>query len=133
MRKKNAGIIKQGKQIMETKKLYRAEPIFQENPLGFITKIKILEFKILKETPSGYWIQKPFEAKETFVLDGDGKRFAYRSKVCAIKSLRRRRKMQIQILKSQLRRAEAVCGLFENGATPEDVLQNKVVISKMFN
>lgn len=114
------------------KKLYRAEPIFREDHFSITVKIRILSFAVRRETPGGYWIQEPFKSKETFVLKGNGKRFAHESKIWAIESLKCRRKMQTLILKAQLRKAEAVCGLFENNNS-EDVLQNKVVVSKLFN
>lgn len=96
---------------MKTEILYRAEPVECRLVLQpgrtVVDAIRIEEFKVLRETPGGYWIKKPFEAKEVFVLKGNGKRFAHEKIEWALFSLKRRKMAQIRILKEQLSIAQS--------------------------
>lgn len=65
------------------------------------------EFRVLKWTPCGAWIEHGFDKK--FVLLTARKQFACRTKEEAAMAFRARKKRQIHILKSQL--AEAITAL----------------------
>lgn len=105
-------------------KLYRVEPIFSQGPITLV--LRVHEFPILRKTPGGYWIQKPYKLKQTFVLKGRGKRFAHESEKWALDSLMRRRVKQAKILRAQLQEAEAICQLFESGLAEKSLVSPKV-------
>ena len=63
-------------------------------------------FPVTKRTAKGCWIDVYGEGK--FVLDGDGKRYAYATKELALASLIARKRRQCAILRHQLKEAEAL-------------------------
>ncbi len=68
-------------------------------------------FKVLRDTPKGYWIEEwegAGERYKKFVLKGAGKRFAYLSKDDAWDSFRRRKERQVNILAHQHDRVKRV-------------------------
>ena len=85
--------------------------------------LNLNELEVLKETEKGYWIEssrlqsskkmtrfnfigQEYEVYVTFVLKGDGKRYAYPSKEAALHSFKKRKERQILILSSQLKYAK---------------------------
>ena len=64
------------------------------------------EYRIIKETPRGHWVEIGFSSKR-FVLKDARKRFACSTKEEALESFRARKRRQIGILRHQLRLAEA--------------------------
>lgn len=107
-----------------TEYLYRAEPLFEERQLlpevVVCTRILMRRFKVIRETPCGFWINKGGRRKDTFVLKGTGKRFAHATKTQAVHSLKRRKKAQKRILESQLERTGQALELVLS--TPIDTL-----------
>jgi hypothetical protein len=83
-------------------------------------RINERKFKLLKETPCGYWILPDWgynypesEEFKRWVSKVSKKRFAYPTKEEALVSYMARKKRQIEILKSQLKRAEIALGKSE--------------------
>ena len=79
----------------------------------FFTKAKLIlvEFKVVKETTYGYWIQEDndfFNGYKKFVLKQSRKRFAYPTKEEALTSLRIRTQRRISYLNRDLVRSNAV-------------------------
>jgi hypothetical protein len=73
-------------------------------------KIELEKFQVVKRTPKGAWIiphaepgwwQSP-NPKKRFVLDGDGRRYAYPTVDAAHKSYLRRKVVQISRLEDQM-------------------------------
>lgn len=62
-------------------------------------------YPVVRETPCGVWVLH--QGKEKFILNGDGKRFAYPTLQLALKSFRARKRRQIGLLRHQLSHAEA--------------------------
>lgn len=74
------------------------------------------EYKVLKETPRGYWIQLypsrwENRVSRKWVNKYSKKRFAYPSKEEALASFLARKRRQIQILQSQLDRAKVALSI----------------------
>jgi hypothetical protein len=84
--------------------LYRFEDIVSTNGVQVIRR----KFKVIKETPCGYWIQlyECFDDKK-WVSKVARKRFAYPVLDDAITNFRARKRRQIEILEAQLSVAKA--------------------------
>ena len=73
---------------------------------GFYTfRIRVDEYKILKDTPKGYWIESSY-CEKTWVSDTSTKKFAHRRLEDAITAFQARKKAQVRILKARLFVAE---------------------------
>ena len=94
--------------------LYRYEsPSFRT--YGKEHKLELRKFKVVKETPKGYWIVEKYSYHEYFELDNEDKKrwvakdalrsFAYDTKEKALKSFQFRKRSQIAILENQLENA----------------------------
>ena len=78
-------------------KLYRyVDKSFRE---GEFT-IYLCEYKILRETPKGAWIDAYGEEK--FCLSGSGKRYAHTTRELAYSSFKARKEMQHRICRARL-------------------------------
>lgn len=89
-------------------------------------KISLIEYYVVSKTSKGAWIAPSWDQEgrwKRFVLDGDGKRWAYPSKQLARKSFIRRKRREIQHSASQLERAKRLLELAEIGeiSTPSMV------------
>lgn len=71
--------------------------------------ISLIKYQVVKRTEKGAWIVPVVwyftEPPKRFVLDGDGKRFAYPSFEQARTSYQRRKSMQIRLTRLTLERA----------------------------
>jgi len=78
------------------------------DPVGFYSKPHLLLFKIVKETPKGYWIKEIdfdesiFEMKKKWISKSGIVKFAYSTREQALYSYYRRKLAQIKILESRL-------------------------------
>lgn len=90
---------------METYYRYEGGPIWE----GGTMFIYLIRFNVVKRTPKGAWIiqVESWKPKRRFVLDGDGKRYAYPTQEAALNSFRRRKESQISRLNIQLTCAKA--------------------------
>jgi hypothetical protein len=85
-----------------------------DNPLpGYILKVELRQYKIIKKTPQGAWIEyynKPWEkytpTNDKFVLLTARKKFACATKEEALVSFRAKKMKQIKILSAQLEKAK---------------------------
>lgn len=80
--------------------------------------IRTKRFRVDKKTPKGAWIipMGHVYGKRRFVLDGEGKRYAYPTVVQARQSFIRRKEVQVSRLKNQMIFAKAAL----KGATNPD-------------
>jgi hypothetical protein len=96
-------------------------------------RINECEFRLVKETPKGYWITYDWdlsnECKKWVSKDGE-KRFAYPTKAEAKYSFLRRKEAQVAILNRQLDRAETA--LAKAAGNLDDSNTAKVRYSRMF-
>lgn len=60
------------------------------------TRIACERFNIIKRTRRGVWIGVNYNSRKRFVLDGDGRRYAYPTKELALHSYVQRKKAQIR-------------------------------------
>lgn len=76
--------------------------------LGFYStrQVELREFRVIKETPKGVWIETTFSGDRRFVLTGARKQYACPTVEAARQSFMARKKRQIKILKKQLLNAE---------------------------
>lgn len=82
-------------------------------------KIELQKFRVVKRTPKGAWIIPHWEdswwpdpnPKKRFVLDGDGRRYAYPTVEAEHKSYLRRKEVQISRLEDQMLIAKVALGL----------------------
>ena len=88
------------------------DPLYRYHDYKFGEKVTVEEhiFKIVRKTPSGFWIQdiEGYD-KERWVADvdkGSRKRYAYRDKKRAIDSFEARKRKQVSILASKLSKAK---------------------------
>ena len=65
---------------------------FERNYDIEVSKIKLIEFNLIRETDCGYWIKEFGGFKEIFVLKLSKKRYAYPSKIEAFESFKKRTK-----------------------------------------
>lgn len=73
-------------------------------------KIRLDKFRVVKRTPKGAWVIPHWDdgwwhdpnPKKRFVLDGDGRRYAYPTVEAAHKSYLRRKVVQINRLEDQM-------------------------------
>lgn len=86
--------------------LYRYDGVAYEESFEPKAYLCLDNFRVTKRTAKGCWIDVYGEDK--FVLDGDGKRYAYATKELALASLIARKRRQCAILRHQLRKAEAL-------------------------
>ena len=82
------------------------------------------EYKLLKETPKGYWIIPTYDAAEDayrkrWIPKESLRRFAYPTKAEALYSFKMRKKCQIELLTSQLKFAKIALAKAENGEIEE--------------
>ena len=68
-------------------------------------KIELIEFKTLRETKNGYWIEL-YMGKEKFVLKTSRKRYAYPTKQEAFKSFEIRTKHSLKYARRDMKNAE---------------------------
>ena len=86
-------------------KFYRYEETRVAN-IG--VRVHLREWKLLKETPKGYWIVPEWDDSayhKKWVSNSSKKRFAYPSEEDAMKNFIARKKRQIEILKYKLKDA----------------------------
>jgi hypothetical protein len=84
--------------------LYRFEDY--ENTLG--VHVRKREFKVIKETPCGYWIKLFYSFNDKkWVSKVAKKRYAYPSEQEAMINFKARKRRQIEILSAQLRTAKS--------------------------
>tara|TARA_R110000796_G_scaffold95637_1_gene201030 strand:+ start:168 stop:473 length:306 start_codon:yes stop_codon:yes gene_type:complete len=82
---------------------YRCEEsYFAEN----FSNIFYKEYKIVKETKEGFWIEI-WKDKKRWISKTSRKKFAYTNKKEALEGFYFRKKRQVDILRSQLKRAES--------------------------
>lgn len=81
--------------------------------------ISCIEFRVVRRTPKGCWITPAWNADDTrflrFVLDGEGKRFAYPTRELARKSFIVRKQREIVHCSRQHDRAVRYLKLAESG------------------
>lgn len=78
--------------------------------------VNLNSYQVTKETPKGVWLEG-----RRFVLRGARKRFACPTVEEAAESFVARKRRQINILRAQLRHAEAALATAESGFKPEVV------------
>jgi len=91
---------------------------------GSEIKIELQKFRVVKRTPKGAWIIPSWEPgwwhesnpKKRFVLDGEGRRYAYPTVEAAHKSFLRRKVVQISRLEDQMLIAKVA---LEIGSRPD--------------
>jgi hypothetical protein len=106
-------------------KLYRFEDISYgvlnewEEVAGSYVRVEEREYEIIKETPKGYWI-KYFSSSREFpvndkkwVSNNARNRFAFPSKEEALVNFEARKKRQIEILGTRLKKAKEALGFVE--------------------
>lgn len=82
--------------------LYR----FEDSMDAFGVKVHPRKFKVIKETPCGYWIELFYWGDDKkWVSKVARKRYAYPTKHEALTSFKARKKRQIEILEAQLNQA----------------------------
>lgn len=89
-----------------------------EDPLpGYVLKLYLQKFEILKRTPKGAWIKLyefSFDEKDKkFVLLTARKKFACKTKDEALESFKARKRRQIEILDRRLKKAKLALELAE--------------------
>ena len=78
-----------------------------------IVSLYVSKYPIVRKTPKGCWVDD--YGKERFVLEGEGKRFAYYTKEKALYNFLRRKQTQIKILNTQLLHATQALVLAKKG------------------
>ena len=77
------------------------------------------KFKVIKKTAKGRWISmSEWTEEKKFVLDGDGKRFAYSTKEKAWYGFERRKRSEASILRGRISMVERAIELIEKNETP---------------
>lgn len=84
--------------------LYRYERGYYSAEFGS-AKTNLVKFKVISETPKGYWITCGY-ADKRFVLKDAKKRYAYETPEAAHVNFIKRTERCIKILRGQLRKAE---------------------------
>jgi len=80
--------------------------------------LKICEFIAMRETRCGHWVMPKdgsISDRMRFVLNGDGRRYAYPSLEAAVASFKIRKRRQIEHLERQLTSARTALDLVEDG------------------
>lgn len=116
---------------METFYRFVEETLWEDS--GMI--IRLLEFKVLRRTPKGTWIERnPLgqwqgaKPKPRFILDGEGKRFAFPSITQAKASFIRRKESHIWRLEQALIFAKAALkGAQDPAFTPNAEFQDETL------
>lgn len=85
-----------------TRVYYRYEAFHRTDDL---TLMYLEEYPVLKETPSGVWIND-WGMKKRFILTRAHKKWAHPTKAAALEGFIKRRERQIDILTAQLDRAK---------------------------
>lgn len=75
---------------------------------NFPVHITLTWYSIIKETPKGHWIEINWPGNKKWVSKTSKKRYAHPTEKEAIYSLMRRKRIQIELLTSQLKSAELV-------------------------
>lgn len=93
--------------------------------------ISCIEYTVVKRTEKGAWIVPSAwyypETPKRFILDGDGKRFAYPTFDAALNSYKRRKSMQIRLTSLQHDRAVErlhIAGTLTEAMTKDVYLQH---------
>lgn len=73
---------------------------------GYDIRLSCFEYRVIKHTPKGVWLLKPYCAGKRFVLKDAKKRFAHPTKREALVSYIARQKRRILILNSQIKDSE---------------------------
>lgn len=73
---------------------------------GYHIRLSCFEYRVIKHTPKGVWLQQPYSPDKKFVLKNAKKRFAYPTKREALISYIARQKRRLLILKSQIKDSE---------------------------
>jgi hypothetical protein len=85
--------------------------------------VSLIKYHTVKRTKKGAWIVPSIwyfcDPPKRFVLDGDGKRFAYPTFDQALNSYKRRKQNQISILSAQYDRAVQRLDIIAKGLTEE--------------
>jgi hypothetical protein len=79
---------------------------WSEESLGYDIRLHCFECRVIKHTPKGVWLQRPYVGDKTFVLKDAKKRFAYPTKREALISYIARQKRRLSILRSQIEDSE---------------------------
>lgn len=89
-------------------------------------EIELVEYKVLRTTPMGYWIDMTTwgPKKEKLVLGGSGKRFAHEKKQDALLSFRKRTEWAMLHSKNNLLKAMT---FLEEANQMEDILTPKPI------
>jgi hypothetical protein len=107
------------------------EPLYDDSSMV----IRLEEYRVVRRTSKGAWVERrpmgqwqPKAEKLRFVLDGDGKRFAYPTVELARESLIRRKERQIEHLKMSLIVARAALkGAQDPAFEPNRVFQDETL------
>lgn len=86
-------------------------------------RITLIEYRVVSRTPKGVWIVPTWDWNEQhkrFVLDGEGKRFAYPTKEQARQNYIRRKRSEIAHTARQHDKAKYLLYLAENDAPPPE-------------
>lgn len=98
--------------MSETLKLYR----YEDYPEMDGTALVILsEVKVLKATRCGFWVED-LCGRRRFVLNSGRKRYAFPDKTSALASFKARKRRQILLLQTTLRRATSA---LEKASSPQ--------------
>ncbi|MEG0968320.1 MAG: hypothetical protein RSE32_14280 [Comamonas sp.] len=102
-------------------KVYRAEDLIEES--GEVG-VWVREYKVLRETPCGYWVDAPGGRKPEKFVYKNCSRFAFPTILEALENYRFRKAREIEhgIFKARKAKAalETVKKIIDSGAEPED-------------
>lgn len=73
---------------------------------GYHIRLSCFEYRVIKHTPKGVWLQQPYRPDKKFVLKDAKKRFVYPTKREALISYIARQKRRLLILRSQIKDSE---------------------------
>jgi hypothetical protein len=76
------------------------------NSDGYHIRLRCFEYRVIKHTPRGVWLQQPYCSDKKFMLKNAKKRFAYPTKREALISYIARQKRRLLILGSQIEDSE---------------------------
>lgn len=94
-----------------------ADEFGESRGVGYLD-IQLHEFRVVKRTPKGVWVQYSYGGSyKRFVLMSGRKRFAWPSIEEAAASFRARKRRQVSILRAQLGRAERALEIFNRENT----------------
>jgi hypothetical protein len=78
--------------VWDSSMRYRYEEYLWERGVRLVLR----QFKEIKKTPCGAWVNDSLYTKKRFVLDGSGKRYCHETKELAFHSYKRRKMLQAQ-------------------------------------